>query len=41
MGDSIIATVYFPLIITGLILTIMWGMSAAGTNRRDGVKRSK
>jgi hypothetical protein len=42
MGDSIIATVYFPLIITGLILTIMWAMSAAGTNRREQrVKRSK
>ncbi len=41
MGDSIIATVYFPLIITGLILTIMWGMSAAGTNRRgQGAKGS-
>jgi hypothetical protein len=36
-----IAIVYFPVIITGLILTIMWGMSAAGTNRRrPGGKRA-
>jgi hypothetical protein len=42
MGDSIIATVYFPLIITGLILTIMWAMGAAGPNRQEQrVKPSK
>ena len=33
MADNLILTVYFPLIITGMILTIVWGMSAAGSSR--------
>jgi hypothetical protein len=31
MGDKVMVAVYFPLIITGLLLVIMWGMSAAGS----------
>ena len=33
MGDTVILTVYFPLIIGGMVLVIMWGMSAAGSGR--------
>lgn len=33
MADNLILTIYFPLIITGMILTIVWGMSAAGSSR--------
>ena len=36
MGDTIILMVFFPLIIAGMILTITWGMSAAGVRRREG-----
>ena len=40
MGDTIILIVSFPLIITGMILTIMWGMSAAGVRGQDGRKHT-
>jgi hypothetical protein len=32
MGNITILTVYFPLIIGGMTLVIMWGMSAAGSH---------
>lgn len=40
MGDTIILIVSFPLIIAGMILTITWGMSAAGMRSREGRKHS-
>lgn len=33
MGNTVILTVYFPLVIVGMVLVIMWGMSAAGSRR--------
>lgn len=35
MGDTVVLTVYFPLIIGGMVLLIMWGMSAAGSSRTE------
>jgi hypothetical protein len=34
MGDTIILTIFFPLVIVGMVLVIMWGMSAAGPRRK-------
>jgi hypothetical protein len=34
MANIVIVTVYFPLVIAGMVLVIMWGMSAAGSRRR-------
>ena len=34
MGDTVILAIYFPLIIVGMVLVIMWGMSNAGSNRK-------
>ena len=36
MGDTIILILLFPLIIAGMILTITWGMSAAGVRKQGG-----
>ena len=33
MGGTVILAFYFPLIIGGMVLVIMWGMSAAGSRR--------
>ena len=33
MGDTIILAICFPLVIVGMVLVIMWGMSAAGSRR--------
>jgi hypothetical protein len=41
MGDTIILIVSFPLIIAGMILTITWGMSAAGARGQGGRKQTK
>lgn len=41
MGDTIILVVWFPLIIAGMILTITWGMSAAGARGQGGRKQTK
>jgi uncharacterized membrane protein YhaH (DUF805 family) len=35
MGDTVMLAIYFPLVMVGMVLVIMWGMSAAGT-RRNG-----
>jgi hypothetical protein len=35
MGNTLMLAIYFPLVIVGLVLVIMWGMSAAG-QRRNG-----
>jgi hypothetical protein len=35
MGDTVMLAIYFPLVIVGMVLVIMWGMSAAGL-RRNG-----
>jgi hypothetical protein len=35
MGDTLMLAIYFPLVIVGMVLVIMWGMSAAGP-RRNG-----
>ena len=35
MGDTVIWAIYFPIVIVGMVLVIMWGMSAAGS-RREG-----
>ncbi len=35
MGNTLILAVYFPLIIGGMVLVIMWGMSAAGSHHTD------
>jgi hypothetical protein len=51
MGNTVILTVYLPLVIVGMALVIMWAMSAAGSRRatcrkheeeearRDSIKR--
>ena len=41
MGDTIILILSFPLIIAGMILTITWGMSAAGVRGQGGRKQTK
>jgi hypothetical protein len=38
MGDTVIFAIYFPLIIVGMVLVIMWGMSAAGRVEKDTAK---
>ena len=38
MGDTLILAIYFPLIIVGMVLVIMWGMSAAGRVEKDTAK---
>ena len=35
MGDTLMLAIYFPLVIVGMVLVIMWGISAAGP-RRNG-----
>jgi hypothetical protein len=40
MGDTVIVTLYFPLIIGGMVLVIAWGISVAGF-RREGSSRNK
>jgi len=35
MGDTVMLAIYFPLVMVGMVLVIMWGMSAAGP-RRNG-----
>jgi hypothetical protein len=40
MGDNLILLVSFPLIIASMILTITWGMSAAGVRRTGRQKHS-
>jgi hypothetical protein len=40
MDDTIILIVLFPLIIAGMVLTITWGMSAAGVRGQGGRKHS-
>ena len=40
MGDTLMLAVYFPLVIVGMVLVIMWGMSAAGP-RRTGYGRDE
>jgi hypothetical protein len=36
MGDTVMLAIYFPLVIVGMVLVIMWGMSVVGP-RRNGV----
>jgi hypothetical protein len=33
MGDTVMLAIYFPAVIVGMVLVIMWGMSAAGSHR--------
>jgi hypothetical protein len=33
MGDTVILAIYFPLVIVGMVLVIMWGMSAAAAEK--------
>jgi hypothetical protein len=35
MGDTVMLAIYFPLVIVGMVLVIMWGMSVVGP-RRNG-----
>jgi hypothetical protein len=35
MGNTVILAIYFPLIIGGMVLVIMWGMSSAGSRHTD------
>ena len=35
MGDTVMLAIYFPLVMVGMVLVIMWGMSAAEP-RRNG-----
>ena len=35
MGDTVMLAIYFPLVMVGMVLVIMWGMRAAGP-RRNG-----
>ena len=34
MGSTAVMAVYFPVIVAGMVLVIMWGMSAAGEQKR-------
>ena len=34
MGSTVLMAVYFPVIVAGMVLVIMWGMSAAGEQKR-------
>ena len=38
MGDTVILAICFPLVIVGMVLVIMWGMSIVGPHRN---KRSQ
>jgi hypothetical protein len=40
MGDTIILVMSFPLIIGGMILTIMWAMSAGANAQARGTEHS-
>ena len=33
MGDTVILAICFPLVIVGMVLVIMWGMSIVGSHR--------
>jgi len=33
MGDTVILAIFFPLVIVGMVLVIMWGMSIVGPHR--------
>jgi hypothetical protein len=35
MGNTVMLAIYFPLVIVGMVLVIMWGMSAAGPRRNE------
>lgn len=43
MGDTVILAIYFPAVIVGMGMVIMWGMSAAGSRHKgfgqDGSER--
>jgi hypothetical protein len=34
MDSTLLIAVYFPVIVAGMVLVIMWGMSAAGEQKR-------
>jgi hypothetical protein len=34
MDSTLLMAVYFPVIVAGMVLVIMWGMSAAGEQKR-------
>jgi hypothetical protein len=34
MDSTLLMAVYFPVIVAGMVLVIMWGMSAAGEQQR-------
>ena len=34
MGNTVMLAISFPLVIVGMVLVIMWGMSAAGSPRK-------
>jgi hypothetical protein len=34
MDSTLLMVVYFPVIVAGMVLVIMWGMSAAGEQKR-------
>ena len=34
MSDTIIVAIFSPLVLVGMVLVIMWGMSAAGRRRK-------
>jgi hypothetical protein len=40
MGSTVIVAVLLPLVTVGMVLVIMWGMSAAGS-RHTGLPRGK
>ncbi|HEY6288649.1 MAG TPA: hypothetical protein VIW48_04310 [Nitrospiraceae bacterium] len=33
MGDTVMLAIYFPLVMVGMVLVIMWGMSVVGPHR--------
>lgn len=38
MGNTVMLAIYFPLVIVGMVLVLMWGMSAAGSRPKDSTK---
>jgi hypothetical protein len=34
MGNTVMLAISFPLVMVGMVLVIMWGMSAAGSPRK-------
>lgn len=36
MGDTVVLAICFPLVIVGMALVIMWGMSIVGPHRNGG-----